>query len=56
VAGKMHLPGIPIKMYKTPGSVDSPAPLLGQHTEEILKELLGMNKEEVDALRAKDIL
>ncbi|MPM37097.1 Acetyl-CoA:oxalate CoA-transferase [bioreactor metagenome] len=56
VAGKMHLPGIPIKMYKTPGSVDSPAPLLGQHTEEILKELLGMSKEEVDALRAKDIL
>jgi len=56
VAGKMHLPGIPIKMYKTPGSVDTPAPLLGQHTEEILKELLGMSKEEVDALRAKDVL
>ena len=56
VAGKMHVPGVPIKMYKTPGSVDSPAPLLGQHTEEILKELLGMSKEEVDALRAKDIL
>ena len=56
VAGKMHLPGVPIKMYKTPGSVDKAAPLLGQHTEEILKELLGMSKEEVDALRAKDIL
>ena len=56
VAGKLHVPGIPIKMYKTPGSVDTPAPLLGQHTDEILKELLGMSKEEVDALRAKDIL
>lgn len=56
VAGKMHVPGVPIKMYKTPGSVDTPAPLLGQHTEEILKELLGMSKEEVDALRAKDVL
>ena len=56
VAGKMHVPGVPIKMYKTPGSVDTPAPLLGQHTEEILKELLGLSKEEVDALRAKDVL
>lgn len=56
VAGKMHVPGVPIKMYKTPGSVDTPAPTLGQHTEEILNELLGLSKEDVDALRAKNVL
>lgn len=56
VAGKLHVPGVPIKMHKTPGSVDTPAPMLGQHTEEILNELLGLSKEDVDALRAKNVL
>jgi CoA:oxalate CoA-transferase len=41
VAGLMKVPGVPIKLSATPGSVDTPAPLLGQHTEEIMKELLG---------------
>lgn len=41
IAGKMKVAGNPIKMSLTPGSVEDPAPLLGQHTDEILKELLG---------------
>lgn len=38
-AGKLKQIGIPIKLSLTPGEVKSPAPALGQHTEEILKEL-----------------
>lgn len=53
VAGDMKVPGIPIKMSKTPGAVETPAPLLGQHTEEILSELLGYSKEQVAQLQAK---
>jgi CoA:oxalate CoA-transferase len=41
VAGKLKMPGIPVKMSATPGAVTRPAPLLGQHTEEVLKEFLG---------------
>lgn len=41
VAGKLKMPGVPVKMSLTPGSVDFPAPLLGQHTNEVIKELLG---------------
>lgn len=55
VAGKMHIPGVPIKMSATPGSIESPAPLLGQHTEEILKEF-GLSSEDIDALRAKNAI
>ena len=40
VAGEMDLPGIPIKLSATPGDIRRPAPVLGEHTEEILKELL----------------
>lgn len=52
VAGTIKMPGIPIKLSDTPGAVEKPAPLLGQHTEEILQEILGLNKQEIDNLRA----
>ena len=38
-AGTVYGLGIPVKLSATPGSVRRPAPLLGQHTEEILAEL-----------------
>lgn len=44
VAGNLKMPGIPVKLSETPGSVHSPAPLLGQHTAEIMKELLGWDE------------
>ncbi|MFA5524468.1 MAG: CaiB/BaiF CoA-transferase family protein [Tissierellales bacterium] len=50
-AGKFKMPGVPIKLSDTPGSVRTPAPTLGQHTEEILKEFLGYNDEQIQKLR-----
>ncbi len=38
-AGTVYGLGIPVKLSATPGSVRRPAPLLGQHTAEILAEL-----------------
>lgn len=49
VAGRMKVPGVPIKLSATPGSVDSPAPLLGQHAEEIMHELFGWDAEKTKA-------
>ena len=40
VAGEVKMAGVPIKLSDTPGSVDGPAPTLGQHTREILKQFL----------------
>ena len=37
--GKMKTLGVPIKFSETPGEVKTAAPLLGQHTREILEEL-----------------
>lgn len=45
VAGKFKMPGVPVKMSETPGSVERPAPMLGQHQTEIMKELLGWNED-----------
>ncbi|HUT51571.1 MAG TPA: CaiB/BaiF CoA-transferase family protein [Alphaproteobacteria bacterium] len=43
----------PIRMEKTPVEYRRPAPTLGQHTEEVLDELLGIGADEVAALRQK---
>lgn len=48
VAGKLKLPNVPFKMSKTPGSVNTPAPLLGQHTNELLKEMFGWDEATVE--------
>jgi len=49
VAGPTKALGVPIKLSKTPGTVRRPAPLLGQHTREVLREA-GYTDVEIDAL------
>lgn len=52
-AGKVSMAGIPVKFSRTPASVRLPPPLLGQHTEEVLKAWLGMSDEAVEAFQRK---
>jgi len=55
VAGKLKMPGVPVKLSETPGSIRRPAPLLGQHTDEILREMLGLTEEEIEQLKNENI-
>ena len=48
-AGKLKMPGIPIKMSSTPGLIKTAAPLLGHDTNEILKDLMGWDAATVEA-------
>jgi CoA:oxalate CoA-transferase len=50
--GKVRLPGNPIKMDGMGETISNPAPMLGEHTDAILKSLLHLSAEEVAALRA----
>ena len=56
VAGKVQLVGVPVKLSETPGSVREPAPLLGQHTDEVLRTYLGMGEAEITALRQARVI
>lgn len=44
------------KFSATPSAIHLPPPLLGQHTEEVLCELLGMSKSEVEELQRQQII
>jgi crotonobetainyl-CoA:carnitine CoA-transferase CaiB-like acyl-CoA transferase len=52
-AGKVKLVGIPVKFTATPGEIRLPPPLLGQHTEEVLRDLLGLGAAEIETLRSE---
>jgi crotonobetainyl-CoA:carnitine CoA-transferase CaiB-like acyl-CoA transferase len=53
--GLFKLPGIPVKLNQTPGTIRSAPPKLGEHTEEIIQEI-GFSTEEIKSLYAGGIL
>jgi CoA:oxalate CoA-transferase len=53
VAGWQKMPNTPLKFSQTPIELQEPAPLLGQHTQQVLGEWLGLSVEELEALRAE---
>jgi crotonobetainyl-CoA:carnitine CoA-transferase CaiB-like acyl-CoA transferase len=56
IAGKTKVPGTPIKLSNSPLEEVTPAPLIGEHTEEILKEMIGFNNEEINEFKEKGII
>ncbi|MEX2615909.1 MAG: CoA transferase [Alphaproteobacteria bacterium] len=54
--GDIRLIASPLKFSETPVIDPVAPPLLGQHTDEVLAELLGKNAAEIDALRRKKII
>jgi crotonobetainyl-CoA:carnitine CoA-transferase CaiB-like acyl-CoA transferase len=56
LAGPLQLVGSPIKLGATPVRDYGPPPLLGQHTEQVLAEVLGWNPERIAALRAQEVI
>ncbi len=56
ITGEVEVPGVPIKLSETPGAVDAPAPSLGEHTTEILTDVLRMSSEEVAKLKKDGVI
>jgi crotonobetainyl-CoA:carnitine CoA-transferase CaiB-like acyl-CoA transferase len=56
LAGDMKICGNQIKLSNTPVNFERPAPLLGQHTHEILKEILNIEEDEYNTLKKEGVL
>jgi crotonobetainyl-CoA:carnitine CoA-transferase CaiB-like acyl-CoA transferase len=55
-AGKIKQPSVPYQLSETPWALDRPAPLLGQHNEEIYCQRLGYSKQDLVKLREAGII
>jgi crotonobetainyl-CoA:carnitine CoA-transferase CaiB-like acyl-CoA transferase len=50
-AGHVTLMGVPIRLHATPGAAEAPPPTLGQHTEAVLRRVLGLKAPAIRKLR-----
>jgi len=55
-AGGVTVLGVPIRLHATPGAAETPPPLLGQHTEEILRTVLAMKPAAIAKLRSEGVI
>ncbi len=55
-AGPLQATGLPLKFSETPGNALTAAPLLGQHTQQALTELLDLDSEQVKDLEARGVI
>ena len=56
ITGEVEVPGVPIKLSETPGDVGAPAPSLGEHTTEVLTNVLKMSPDEVAKLKQDGVI
>ena len=56
IKADLRLVASPIKLSQTPVRHDHPPPLLGQHTDQVLGELLGWDAARIAALREQGII
>jgi crotonobetainyl-CoA:carnitine CoA-transferase CaiB-like acyl-CoA transferase len=55
-AGNVKMLGIPFRFSDTPASIRRAPPLLGQHTEAVLRDELGFSDARITALRAEKVI
>ena len=55
-AGTVQFPGFPYKFSGTPAAIRRPPPRLGEHTEEVLRDLLDYTAEEISAFREREVV
>jgi crotonobetainyl-CoA:carnitine CoA-transferase CaiB-like acyl-CoA transferase len=55
-ANNVQLVASPIKLSKTPVRQDLPPPTLGQHTEEVFSDLLGIDASRLDELKTQKVI
>ena len=56
IVGKMRVCASPLKLSETPGEVYAPAPMLGEHSEQVLLEVLGYSREKVARLQDEGVI
>jgi crotonobetainyl-CoA:carnitine CoA-transferase CaiB-like acyl-CoA transferase len=56
IAGKIKYPGAPFRLSATPALIERPAPLLGEHNEMVLCDMLNYSREQLVRMRQGGII
>jgi CoA:oxalate CoA-transferase len=56
IVGKMRVCASPLKLSETPGEVYAPAPMLGEHSAQVLHEVLGYSREKIAQLQSEGVI
>jgi crotonobetainyl-CoA:carnitine CoA-transferase CaiB-like acyl-CoA transferase len=54
--GSVPTRGVPIRFVDAPGALRATSPTVGQHTDSVLRELLGLGDGELEALRKSGVV
>jgi crotonobetainyl-CoA:carnitine CoA-transferase CaiB-like acyl-CoA transferase len=54
--GKLTQLGVPFRFSACGGDIRRAPPMLGEHTDKVLSEILGRSAEEIAALHAKEVI
>lgn len=55
-AGTVKLTGVPFELSRTPAAIRTPPPTLGQHTDEVLRDVLGKTVDDIAALKSRCVI
>jgi CoA:oxalate CoA-transferase len=56
LVGKMRIANSPFRLSETPAQIYAPAPLLGEHTREVLADILGYKPEKIERLKKAGVI
>ena len=56
IEGKLVYPGVVPKFSRTPGKIERPAPLLGEHNQFVYTEMLGYPSSRVKELEKDEVI
>ena len=54
--GPMKLVNTPVKFSHSDPGIRTPPPLLGQHTDEVLREVIGMSESDIKKLKDEGVI
>ncbi|MDB5921934.1 MAG: hypothetical protein JWN13_870 [Betaproteobacteria bacterium] len=54
--GKVRVVASPVRLSKTPAKTPTPSPILGQHTRDVLHDVLGLTSDEIDRLATAGVV
>jgi CoA:oxalate CoA-transferase len=52
----LRITDTPVKLGRTPGGIQGPPPAIGQHTDDVLRGMLGMDDEEIAGIRERSVV